>query len=315
VRRLLPYLALAVWIVICATPLPAQWNSVLACNPGPCINGVPCRHCNGTWTDAIGGRFILNSYDSGTVYGTYKWTRTGCPEVTWQVNGTLTRVNPPNQFTSAYTTITLNATSPSQYSCGEFVYLTFSETLTLQNDGCDLATGTWRNSNGDTGNDTLTKPVELPASESTEAVGWSSQWPTVQQFRPTLHGTVSFDGRQVKEVQGFDSSDTCYYTGAPTIRYRLSGGWWPVGVYATPPFFFYTDTWIDDYVGISPDYIAHYRQTGRVPCDYSASQWMNIYTGGHSGTNYNYKAGYVGGGVTANTIYSFRDNIYVEKVY
>lgn len=314
-KLLMPYLALAGWIVTFGMPLRAQWTSVISCNPGPCINGVPCRHCNGTWTDAQGGRFIINSYDSGTVNGTYKYTRPGCSEVSWQVNGTLTRVNPPNIFTMAYTTISLNATSPSAVSCGQYVYMAFTETVTLQNDGCDLATGTWRNSDGTTGSDTLTKPIELPTSESTQAVGWSSQWPTVQQFRPTLHGTVSFDGRQVKEVQGFDSTDTCYYTGASTTPYHLVGGWWPVGVYATSPFYFSTDTWVDDYVGVSPDYVVTYRQNGRAPCDYSAAQWMNIYTAGHSGTTYSYKSGYVGGGITANTIYSFRDNTYVSKVY
>jgi hypothetical protein len=305
--------AIAWWLAVPFSSGLAQWNSVLGCAPGPCINGVPCRHCTGAWRTEDGGQYSLVSSDAGSVSGTFRNFVSQCgQQITWQVSGTLTRVNPPNTFTYANATIALSATSPSPI-CFEAV--PYTENVILQNDGCDRASGTWQNSIGSSGSAIWTRPVVRPTSETTRGVGWSSVWPTIHQFRQVLYGSESFDGRQVKEVQGFDVSDSCYFNGSPVVRYRLSGGSWPIGVYATPPFFQLTDHWIDDYVGMVPSAVQIYRDAGQAPCDYYSQQLMNIFGVGRSGLMYNYKVGYVGGGIRATEVYSFRDSVYEYRSY
>ncbi len=78
-----------------------------------------------------------------------------------------------------------------------------------------MAFGQWQNQGGDnaSGDLSMAKPADLPTGESTTPVGWSAQWPTVQQWRQTLQGDASkpFDGRQVKEAAGPTHADSCHY--------------------------------------------------------------------------------------------------------
>jgi hypothetical protein len=119
----------------------------------------------------------------------------------------------------------------------------------------------------------------------------------------------------VKELQGLSSSDDCHHLGSPVPRFAVTGAAWNIGVYATPPLYIYTDTWVDDYVGMTPEAVTIYRNNGRAPCDYNAQQWMNMHINGHSGSNQNYKVGYIGGGIRAAEVYSFRDTNYQYRNY
>ena len=109
--------------------------------------------------------------------------------------------------------------------------------------------------------------------------------PTIHVFRQTLHGSAdrAFDGRQVTEGPGADRLDGCYFDGAEDegySRFGVTGGWWIVDRYATPPLYLYSNIWVDDYVGMTRDLITFYRDSEKAPCKAYAQQLMKICTNG-----------------------------------
>ena len=94
---------------------------------------------------------------------------------------------------------------------------------------------------------------------------------TVHRWRQTLQGNFSrpFDGRQVKEFAGPSKFDGCFYPGAASSGYAqfgVTGGWWIIGRYATPLYYFLSNYWVDDYVGFLPGLVTFYRNNRRAPC-------------------------------------------------
>lgn len=51
-------------VLIAATLSPsiafAQYSGVDGCNPGPCANATPCRHCSGRWSGKYGETYTHN---------------------------------------------------------------------------------------------------------------------------------------------------------------------------------------------------------------------------------------------------------------
>ena len=159
----------------------------------------------------------------------------------------------------------LSTSNPQPASCcGGYCPQNSSVYVTLRNDGCDIASGTLT-TGGAQYTISFAKPADLPTGETVQAVGWWSLGPTVQQFRQTLQGSWPFDGCQVLEATGAPPSDSCWYNGSPYGKFGVTGGWWLVGRYATPPLYFYSNYWIDDYVGMLPGTVDWYRQQGRAP--------------------------------------------------
>jgi hypothetical protein len=142
------------------------------------------------------------------------------------------------------------------------------------------------------------------------------------QWRSTLIPSIvsrPLDGRQVFEQAGDFRDDGCYFPGAADVGYlpfQITGGWWVVGRYATPPFFLLSNTWIDDYVGFLPSAVGYYRLNGRAPCDAYAQQNMQICTNGN-GCAFSslYKTGFIGAGITSTSVYSSRDGQDVFRVW
>jgi hypothetical protein len=192
--------------------------------------------------------------------------------------------------------------------------------VNLRNNGCDIAAGTARNDDGSWSYSaySMAKIPDLPTGESTTGVGWWSSYPTIHQFRQTLTGDSArpFDGHQLTESPGSDKSDGCYYSGAADEGYAhfgVTGGWWIVGRYATPPFYFYTNTWVDDYVGMTPALINLY-QANRAPCDAYAQQLMKMCTNGQGCTStQQYFSNYITYSVNTNSIVVGRNGQYVSR--
>lgn len=299
----------------------AQYNGVDGCKPGPCVNAVPCRHCSGQWQDNSGYTWnitssLINNTLSGSV--TVPVPGAGCTSIRYQVSGTINPVGAPTYGASGYTEFTLHATNgtPST-SCG-YVAKNGTATGNITNDGCDIGGGgTYRNDDGSaSGGFSMAKNPDIPTGETTDPVGWWSLDPTIQQFRQTLLGNslLPFDGRQVTEAAGGDNQDGCYIDGS-AYPFRVTGGWWVVGRYATPPYYLSSNVWIDDYVGFGTGGVTYYRGKGRAPCSSSAQQIMNIYRNGHLGYTQQYAVGYIGASIGVADISVTRNNQIVMKGY
>lgn len=304
----------------------AQYPGIDGCNPGPCANATPCRHCTGTWTDNVGYRWNLTTnLATNSVSGTVSVPNpvSGCPNFSFSVSGSITPTAGSYPFTAGSTRMALRTSNPTPASCGGVVPKTGTIDVQLRNDGCDIAAGSARNDDGSwstTGYSTAKIP-DLPSGESTEPVGWWASYPTIQQFRQTLQGDSQrpFDGRQVTEAAGPDRLDGCYYQGAADLGYPqfgVSGGWWIVGRYATPPYYFYTNRWVDDYVGMTPALVQFYRDNGRAPCDSRAQQLMKICTNGQGCTyTQQYRSTYITYRVDQTTVTAGRDNQLASKAW
>lgn len=215
--------------LIVAPTAHAQYPGADACAYGPCINTVPCRHCNhcnGTWTDSYGATWTLDTnYATLSVFGTERAPNpaAGCPATIFQVSGSITLVGGSNEFIRGYTQMNLTTSNPNPSTpCGGYQPRPSTATLTLRNDGCDIAAGTLT-TDGYNYSVSVAKPAEIPTGEMTEAVGWWSLQPTIHQFRQTLEGASPFDGRQVTEAPGGTAQDDCFYQGAaeqgiPAVR-------------------------------------------------------------------------------------------------
>jgi hypothetical protein len=297
----------------------AQYSGVDGCTPGPCANATPCRHCTGNWSDKYGDTWnITSSLVTNSVTGTLSVSNPGCPTIVFQVSGSIAPTGGSYPFTPGTTSATLHGTNPNPSSeCGGYIPVNVTVTEQIRNDGCDIAAGTSQNDDGSF-TDTafsMAKIPDLPTGESTQAVGWNATYQTVQQFRQTLQGDAQrpFDGRQVTEVPGSDKQDNCFYQGAADNGYSqfgVTGGWWIVGRYATPPNYFLTNEWVDDYVGMTSDLVTFYRQNGRAPCDSYAQQLMNMCTNGQGcSLKRQYYADYITFSLDATTVTAGRNAV------
>lgn len=318
-----PTLAHAVLIAAALSPSIAfaQYSGVDGCKPGPCANVTPCRHCSGRWSGKYGETLTFTTnLASNSVSGTDSVPVAGCANnFVFSISGTITPTGGSYPFTPGTSTLALHATYSSG-SCPGVTPVNATLSLQLRNDGCDIAAGSFQNDDGSFSDAaySMAKPADVPSDESTQGVGWNATWPTVQQFRQTLQrGSGPFDGRQVTEVAGANKADSCFYAGAADNGYAqfgVTGGWWIVGRYATPPYFFLTNEWVDDYVGMTPDLVTFYRNNGRTPCDANAEQLMNICTNGQGCPfKQQYKDGFITYSIDANTVTAGRNNIFQSR--
>ena len=316
--------------VFCAGDALTQYSGVDNCAVGPCANATPCRHCTGSWSGNLGDTWSLTSdlnYLTVSGSGTIPNSAPGCPAWAFQVSST-SYISPTGgsyPSTPGTTNLVLHATpSLGQTPCGGFSPTDVTINVQIRNDGCDIAAGTAQNDDGSFyyAYYSMAKPADLPTGETTTGVGWSGgAVATMQQFRQTLQGAAGrpFDGRQVTEAAGADKSDTCYYPGAAAAGYSqfgITGAWWIVGRWATPPNYFYSNVWIDDYVGMTTDLVTFYRNNGRAPCDAYAQQLMNICTNGQ-GCPFTpqYRSDYTTYHIDATTVMAGRDGVYVSRYW
>jgi hypothetical protein len=318
---------LSLAIILCAT-LQAQYPGPDGSAFGPALNTIPCRHFTGFWNDnfGTGNSYSLSTNVSAmTISGTASVAHpggAGCPNLSYTVSGSFSLVGGANASTRGTTTYTINLTNPSPSgACNSWTPVGVQFTGDLRNDGCDVAAGQWRNVTtppSGSGSISFAKFPDLPTGESTTPVGWSTGFAsTVHQWRNTLQGALPFDGRQVYEAQGPNKDDGCYFPGAADdgfIQFQITGAWWLVGRYATPPTYLLSNYWIDDYVGFSTTAVGYYRLKGRAPCSAYSQQLMHICRNGN-GCVYGqqYKAGYISAGITSTQVYSGRDGTDVYR--
>lgn len=121
---------------------------------------------------------------------------------------------------------------------------------------------------GQTGS-SLSGDCVIPSGENTSWIGWDSP-STFGKWRGTLTpSNVDFSGRTVKEQDGAQGDDTC---------------WWPQSQYPkqlslTPgeDWVVHADNhWQADSIGWSPVCIIYYRNQGRAPCEVTRLQKMII---------------------------------------
>lgn len=296
---------------------------------GPVINTVPCRHLSGTWQDNFGAGntySILTDLSSNSISGTANIAHlggSGCPRINFQISGTVTLAGGVVSGMRGTTLYRIDMTNPSVGTCNGTTTGPWTIVGELRNDGCDVGAGTWANQlNPGSGFVSIAKASDVPLGESTQGVGWSAEWPTVMQWRSTLIRSIMsrpLDGRQVFEQAGDFRDDGCYFPGAADagfLPFQVTGAWWVVGRYATPPFFLLSDTWIDDYVGFLPSAVGYYRLNGRAPCDAYAQQNMQICTNGNGCVfSSQYKAGFIGAGITTTGVYSSRDGQHIFRMW
>lgn len=287
--------SVAAWGQGCQTP-PVQGTQPCAPNP------VPCAHCTGTWTDNTGWTESLSSNNNPPAIGTYNVTGTfqASPaecSVVYQVSGTITQT----WGGAGVGTTTLNLTgqnpNPSGY-CGTIhIASTQSVNVTITNNGCDQANGTWSNSDGGNGNLTMTKPADTPdlsPTQTTSTICWWDQcgqpggW-TVVLFEDAIQSSKSMAGRQAYEWQNYPGNvqDSCWYQNSAYAvgGGGLSGGGWYVGYY------FFDNRMDYDYVGMLPAMLAYYNGLNggmnRVPCLMSIGQNMSLFTSAGSSQYFN----------------------------
>ncbi len=293
----------------------AQFAAAPGCVGEPCIQPVPCNQCIGTWSDQFNGSWSITSNNSGTVTGTLVVNNASpCPKVSYTVTGTLTQ----NQGTSFYngsSPISLHAASPSPSSGGQGCVIATYANLTgvIENVGCDIVGPSQAVLSTDiiaSTNTNFVKSNDRPTGESTNFEGWSSQYPAVAQWKGTLSGGVSYNGRQVTEEPGTGTThDGCYFPGSIYPPAALSGGIWNVGYYLP-------SAWDDDYVGFSTSAVTYYRQNFRAPCSATISQAMAIYYDGQSLNTEIYVQGVLMLGIPSNSqVSSSRDGYTVVKTW
>ncbi len=301
------------------------------CKPGPCANATPCRHCSGSWTGNLGDTWNLSTSlvsDSVSGAGSVPVNVSGCGRFTYQVSSVTSSISPAGgayPFIAGTTAMTIRATpSPATQSCGRLTAVDVTLRIQMRNDGCFIGAGSAQNDDGSFyyGYYAMAKVPDLPAGKTTMGVDWgTSSYQTIQQFRQILQGDPSrpFDGRQVTEAAGTAHSDSCFYPGAAQrgyVPFGVSGGWWIVGRYATPPAYPYSNYWIDDYVGMTTDLVAFYRSNGRAPCTADAQQLMRVCTNGQ-GCAYTgqYFSDFISYSVTASTVTAGRNGVYEYRVW
>lgn len=289
--------------------------------PGTCTNPVPATNITGTWTASDENWGVISSSTSVSGHVIVQSPAFGCPAVTYTVTGS---ISPSTQidFTQGSTEMDWTATDPNpSSSCGGYTPVSWMNyTGTIQNDGNDLATGTWTREGG-SGSFTLTKsPQDIPASESTRAVGFSSGWiATVGQFRQTLNATSGstdiFKGRQVSEATGTGTNyDNCHFDGSTVPKWEtVLGSLWNVGYYSVNPPYIYTDNeWVDDYIGWNTSQVNYYRKLltpQSFPCGARVPQNMYIATSGTSGSRSLYRTLTVGSDIYLDHVVTYRGDV------
>ena len=291
---------LALWLTFsaCSVPAVAQFGQA-GCATAPCVNPVPCENCSGTWTDDYGAIWGVTS-EQAVTWGTWSVTGnvsvphpiTGCPRINYTVSGSVTQTWGSDTAYGA-TSFTWQASnpSPSTICSGVTPFTSVTYNGSIENNGCNKGNGTWMNSSGGSGSFTMSKPPEVPSGELTTSVGWSSGYGgSVHQWRQVLQGPF-LAGRQVAESPTGGDLDTCNWPDSGVDNFRVTGGYWNVG------FFFWDNTWGDDYIGWTGARVTYYRTNMRPPCSASAGQGMNIAIQGRSGALHNYLVGSIGTGL------------------
>lgn len=314
--------AALVLLLACALLCTRQARAQVGCpSPGTCTNPVPATNISGTWT-ASGESWNVTS-TSTSVSGSVivQSPAPGCPAVTYTVTGS---ISPSTQvdYTQGSTGMSWTASNPNPSgSCGGYTPVSWMQyTGTIQNDGNDLATGTWSREGG-SGSFTLTKsPRDIPTSESTRAVGFSSGLlATVGQFRQTLNATSGqtdiFKGRQVSEATGSGTNyDNCWFPGSTVPKWTgVQGSSWNVGYYGVNPPYIYTDNeWVDDYIGWNTSQVNYYRVHLRpesFPCGARVPQNMYIAISGTSGSKSLYRTLTVGSDIYLDHVVTYRGEV------
>ena len=237
-----------------------------SCQTPPCLpNEVPCAHAIGTWSSNPGAwvgpdeQFYVEATSepnptspdeyavSGTATTTYLLEPPAFCTIIFEIDSessTITQTPGTPGLSSGETKLHWEMTHQSnncpEYPFGERVTMIFEGEMT--NNSCDRASGTitWQ------GLDpeeccaiTFTKPADLPngspATETTTAVGWDPDQPTMALFKGTIAPSpASFGGKQVFEVKNpaepttSPNFDDCYFVGSEFARFSLSGGGWLV---------------------------------------------------------------------------------------
>ncbi len=145
----------------------------------------------------------------------------------------------------------------------------------------------------------------IPTGETTLQTGWSGLIPTAYKWRGRLAGAGSFNGRQVRESEGGNDVDTCWWPGsAYAPASGLSGGTWDVNG---------SNEYGDDTVGWHWQVVDYYRANSRAPCQSETDQVMQI---NRPGSNWaTYKTNRLKMGFTNTTVWSYRDGQQQSKNY
>lgn len=265
-----------------------------------CTNPVPVTNITGSWDDSITGKWSLTS-TSTSVVGSMQAPNpnsSSCPHVVWTVSGTISPT-PQTDYVQGTTYFSWTAANPvPSGTCGGWTpYPTITFSGTIQNNGNDIGIGQYANGQSSGSLNLYKNPRDIPVSETTNAVGFSSGlFATVGQFRQSLNASSGsqniFQGRQVFESTGpssqYNNYDNCWFTGSTVPKMAsVQGSGWNVGYYIyNPPYIINDNEWVDDYIGWNTAQVYYYRQMLRpssFPCAFQVPQVMSIIVSGQVG--------------------------------
>ena len=273
-----------------------------------------CRSvAGGTWAESggVSGTRTYNlsqNLSSGSITGTTY--RAICQTPTWPVSG---------QFNAGGTSFTLTATNPSpgDPTCTAAWY-TLEYSLSLP--GCQQASGSWTNSSGQSGDDEMNKPCDVPTGESISTGAWGPAFPTRThhgwiQILSALNPEINFGGRGIIEEFPSNGTDGCYFAGSmfdQTIN--PDAGAWLVGT-VNGVMDSTLNIWGGDYIGWDEDAVNYYQVErplrGLPPnCNFTTTQRMSIAC--DPGLSF-YKSGVISAGIDSNSVNSSRHSLFTSK--
>jgi hypothetical protein len=210
----------------------------------------------------------------------------------------------------------LSATNPNPSYINPYcqVATVINYTGTINNIGCNTASGAWTNNLGGNGGWQWYKSCNAPFVETSASSGiWGSGITgAAHLWFGDLSNEIDWAGRVVKEDQFSPGYDSCQRDGDIAngiYPYALSGGNWSVG------FTGYNRYGLDT-IGFSALQVSYYRDRNRAPCFAGAPQTMQIACGTlQSLTFINYQDNSLNVGIGTNTVSSGRGTQSVTKVY
>jgi hypothetical protein len=243
-----------------------------------------CNGLAGSWTDnsSDGTPATWTLTQSGnSLSGSVTVSLGSCGTATWTASGSY---QGNGQFS-------LQATNPTDpQACGALPNV--SEMITISGPGCSSGSGTWSNSNNDSGTNSWSSAASIPGQEKSNFKEWDTHgYSTEARFGAVVSASngEQFGGRLVRE-QG-SVSDGCWDSTSllkPVTQVdgqsTTNAGAWAIQS---------DNSYGEDMIGYDPGTVLYYQQhranTGlSMPCNMTAQQQMQIQTG--SGTWQTYQA-------------------------
>jgi hypothetical protein len=217
-----------------------------------------CSHVNGSWNDTNGYQWWLVPSGPNSSWGDV--AQSECyPYLPWDA-GTST--------TGGFVSLSASNPYPSEFCSDWFEY-----DGAIQRGGCRVITGTWNNYWGNYGEFEMTKTCDVPGGETTQENGGGWYQGSFYTFGVNVSnaGAGNLSGRFHRETDYYQAVDECWFEGTDP-DWKVTGSSGSVWILNS-------DNYFEDTIGLPDNYITHYRDNGRAPCNVYVFQRMQISCG------------------------------------